>query len=249
MKTISFALQKGGVGKTSISVSTAAELAKYGKTLLIDADPQGNASGWLISELEYELADILLNKEDVKNAIYQTTVDNLFILPTTGLDGKLREYSETKALTHPNDVKHLMKKISALDFEYCVIDTSPAFGALEKECFIASDEIVAVLQLDIFSTDGFTTFSDSLVKLREAFDLEADHPLFNKLVFNAKDDRIQHQQILLEQFSKMKGFKRFVVPVDQSFKKAQSAQTIINNISGVKKETVEAIEKIAGSIK
>ena len=80
MKTISFALQKGGVGKTSISVSTAAELAKYGKTLLIDADPQGNASGWLISELEYELADVLLNKEDARmlNTSFKEVFDNSY---------------------------------------------------------------------------------------------------------------------------------------------------------------------------
>ena len=248
MKTISFALQKGGVGKTSISVSVAAELSKSGKTILVDADPQGNASGWLISELQFELSDVLSGKTEPDTAVYNTPVQNLYILPTTGLDGKLREYSE-RALSHPNDMKHLIKKLSTLDFEYCIIDTSPSFGALEKECFIASDEIVAVLQLDIFSTDGFTTFSDSIENLRDAYDLEKNKPLFNKIVFNGRDTRIAHQQILLEHFEKIKGYKRFIVPVDQSFKKAQSAQTVISEILGVKKETLEAIQSIAESLK
>ena len=60
MKTITFALQKGGVGKTSMSVSVAAQLAKFGKkVIIIDSDPQGNSTSWLIEDLENEFSDIL----------------------------------------------------------------------------------------------------------------------------------------------------------------------------------------------
>ena len=70
MKTITFALQKGGTGKTSISVSTAVQLAENGKkVLLIDADPQGNATTWLgIDTISVELADVLMKKCSYKES-------------------------------------------------------------------------------------------------------------------------------------------------------------------------------------
>ena len=59
MRTYSFAIQKGGTGKTTVSVSVAVELARQGKkVVLIDGDPQGNSSSWLLDDLEYELADV-----------------------------------------------------------------------------------------------------------------------------------------------------------------------------------------------
>ena len=96
MKTITFAIQKGGTGKTSVSVSIAGELALAGKkTLLVDADPQGNSTGWIFPEIEYEFADVILGKASLNQAIKQTAVENLFILPTAGLGGSLRDFSQT----------------------------------------------------------------------------------------------------------------------------------------------------------
>ena len=77
MKVLGLGLQKGGVGKTSISVALAAELAKTSKVLLIDADPQGNASGALLKEIEYELADALLNNCTVDLPVTKTDIKNL----------------------------------------------------------------------------------------------------------------------------------------------------------------------------
>ena len=63
MKTYTFAIQKGGTGKTSVSVSVAVELAKFGRTILIDADPQGNTTDWMnLPSLQYELSDVLSDK-------------------------------------------------------------------------------------------------------------------------------------------------------------------------------------------
>ncbi|WP_147612793.1 ParA family protein [Treponema pectinovorum] len=99
MKTITFALQKGGTGKTSLSVSTAVQLAESGKKgLLLDADPQGNATTWLgIDEISVELADVLMKKSPAKDAIINTQVENLSIIPTASLD-----YSKTLDTSKPN---------------------------------------------------------------------------------------------------------------------------------------------------
>ncbi|MBR6298434.1 MAG: AAA family ATPase, partial [Candidatus Gastranaerophilales bacterium] len=84
MKTIAFALQKGGTGKTSTAVSVATELAKKHKVVLIDADPQGNASAWYNNELTAELSDVLTNKAGIGEALISTGIKNLFMIPTAG---------------------------------------------------------------------------------------------------------------------------------------------------------------------
>ena len=88
MKSICVAIQKGGVGKTTISVNLAAEIAKTNKVVLIDGDPQGNSTSSLVDNFEYELADILYGNVAVDEAIAKTNVENLYIIPTAAIDEK-----------------------------------------------------------------------------------------------------------------------------------------------------------------
>lgn len=103
MKVITFALQKGGTGKTSSSTSVAVEMAFTGKkVLLIDADPQGNATSWILDhEIDKEFADVLMVKCSVSDAIISTRYPNLSILPTASLGGGLRSYQKTLANEEP----------------------------------------------------------------------------------------------------------------------------------------------------
>ena len=247
MKTISFAIQKGGTGKTSVSVSVAGELAIEGKkTLLVDADPQGNSTGWLISDVEYELADVLSGRAELSQAVVRTRLENLYMLPTAGIGGALRDFSQTATGDKIFGIRNILEDASGMGFDYAVIDTSPAFGLLEKMCLVASDETVAVLQLDIFSTDGLVTFADSLGRLKQNMRIQA--PSFTRLVLNSKDDRLQQQGQLLEQFRERGGFQLFMLPVDQAFKRAQGGQVLIQETYGAKAATLAAVRDIARAV-
>lgn len=247
MKTITFAIQKGGTGKTSVSVSIAGELALSGKkTLLIDADPQGNSTGWIFPEVEYEFADVIMGKATLEQTIKQTEVENLFIMPTAGLGGSLRDFSQTATGDKIYFVRNVLDEVEKLGFEYVIIDTSPSFNLLEKMCLVASNEVIAVLQLDIFSTDGLVTFADSLNTLKK--NMRLSEPVFNKLILNSKDDRLQQQSQLLSQFEENKNFSLYTIPVDQAFKKAQASQVLVQNLYGTKPATLESIKKIADVI-
>lgn len=248
MKTITFGIQKGGTGKTSISISVASQLAIDGKkTIILDADPQGNATGWIIKELSHELADVLFNSCQVEEAIQKTSIENLYIMPTAGLGGDLRLYGETKASNKPYAIKQLLPKLEALGFEYCIIDTSPAFSPLEKACFLASDEVIPVLQLDIFSTDGLKVFTGLIDEMKN--DMEATKPNILRIVLNARDDRLPQQKTLLEAYEKNIDLAKYLIPVDQGFKKSQGAGFFIQEYAKTKRETLEAIEALTNAIK
>lgn len=247
MKTITFAVQKGGTGKTTLSVSIAGELALSGKkVLLIDADPQGNSTGWIFPEIEYEFADVILEKAKLGDAIKQTHVENLYILPTAGLGGSLRGFSQTATGDQIYSVRNILDEVEKMGFDFAVIDTSPSFNLLEKMCLVASDEVIAVLQLDIFSTDGLITFADSLNTLKK--NMRLSQPVFKKLILNSRDERIQQQAQLLPQFEAQKDFEKFTLPVDQAFKKAQATQVLVQELYGTKPATLKSLKTIAEAI-
>lgn len=247
MKTITFALQKGGTGKTSISVSTAVQLAENGKkVLLLDADPQGNATTWLgIEEISVELADVLMKKNPAKDAIISTQVENLSIIPTASLDSDLRLYSKTLATQQPFIIKHLCREVKE-EFDFLIIDTSPSFGALEESCFLASDEAITVLNIDEFSSDGLITFMQNIDSLKDRYD--TDKPKMDKIILNSRDLRLVQQADYLEKIKSATDSKLYIVPVDQSFRKAQSVHVPVQYLEGTKKETLSLIKELSSDI-
>ena len=250
MRVITFAIQKGGTGKTSNAYSVAVELAEKGKkVLVVDADPQGNATTWSgIEEINKELSDVLLKICDVSEAITKTSIENLDFLPTASVGGSLKIYSKKNAIGAPFAIRHLLKPIRE-NYDYCIIDTSPAFGALEESCFLESDEVIPVLKMDEFSKDGLEAFIHSLNELKENYD--SDKPQIKKLILNERDLRLPQQENYLgmlksaaEQFQ----LKVYIVPVDQSFKKGQEVHIPIQYLSSTKKETLNTIAEVASDL-
>jgi len=245
------ALQKGGVGKTSLSVSLAAELANMaGAVCLIDADPQGSATGWIGPEgLSAELADVLLKKSPVKNAIIKTETPGLSILPTAGIGGHLKDFSEGQAMQQPFCMKNLVKEIAASGFRFCVIDLSPGWGPIERASLIAADEVITPVMGDSFAIDGLEIFSHNLVTLRE--NMDTTRPVYKRILVNALDGRIkQHGEILTEIKEKTEktALRIYPVPVDPAFRLAQRKRVTIQALQSVKPETKTAITNLAREI-
>lgn len=245
MKTIAFALQKGGTGKTSTAVSVATELAKKHKVVLIDADPQGNASAWYNNELTAELSDVLTNKAGIGEALVSTGIKNLFMIPTAGVGGGLNAYQKTEANGKPEAMLDVTDEL-AKAFDFCIIDTSPHFGPLEESCFIASDEIVPVMMIDRFSFDGLEIFMSNLQDLKSRAKRVSKAAEIKRLVLNSKDNRLATQDGKIDALTKTlpANMKLHVIPVDQAFKKAQDMHEPIETVEP-KKETLTVIKEIA----
>ena len=198
-KTVAFHLQKGGVGKTTISGTLACQSALDGKkTLIVDCDPQGNVSSWFLQEApRYELADVLQGRCFVNDAIVEAPgMENLYILPTFGIGGTLKTYSETK------------------------MDLSPGLGMLERYALIASDEVITPMTSEVFSLDGLEIFIHELQKLRKNLRSNVRH---DKIIINSFDTRIRQHRDIYQAALDSGNYKVYLIPVDPIFRKSQEA--------------------------
>ena len=245
MRTIAVSMQKGGVGKTSLSVGLAAELAaETGSVLLIDADPQASASGWIgPEELNAELSDVLFSKADLKTAIVKTETPGLSMLPTAGLNGELNLYAKTLASQQDRCVKKITAAAGALGFRYCILDMSPAFGSLEWACFMAADEVITPVFPDSFAADGLRVFAGNLAQFRS--DKETEKPFYKRLIVNALDRRIPQHGETLEKIKAAGAFTVYEFPVDPVFRKSQSAGLTVQAMTIAKPETRAELHRLA----
>lgn len=244
MKTITIGNQKGGTGKSTISISLAAELAKTKKVVLIDADPQGNATNTLLKDVDKELANVLYGECMVKDAVVKSDIENLYIIPTFSLSPKLREYKMNKAASEPFIICDLKEELASLGFDYCIIDTSPAFEALEEDIYQATDEIIPVMLLDLYSLDGFAIFKNLL----EGFQKRKRYiPALKSVIVNNCDSRKAISNQIKEQMQKS-DYKLFIIPSDQSFQRAVNAHMPVQYIKGTKKEVLAELENLAKEV-
>lgn len=166
---IAFANQKGGVAKTTSAVNVAYALARMGyKTLLVDADPQANATYALLGEEEptRTIYDVLLNDKPLAACTVATHTQDLYLLPSViDLAG-----AEVELLSETGGQTLLRTKLRKTDYAYIVIDTPPSLGLLCVNCLAAAKKVYIPVAVGIFALKGLTQLESTIEKVRSRLD-------------------------------------------------------------------------------
>lgn len=157
-RIIAIANQKGGVGKTTTSVNLSACLAYLGKkVLLIDTDPQGNATsgvGVNKGDVQQCIYDVLIDDVDVKKVTLETKVENLYIIPATiSLAGAEIELVST--ISREVRLKRMLQEVKE-DYDFIIIDCPPSLGLLTINALTASDAILIPVQCEYYALEGLS---------------------------------------------------------------------------------------------
>ena len=177
-KIVCFSNQKGGVGKTTSCVNISAQIANkaHKKVLLIDMDPQGNATSGLgipKPKIKKSIYDVLIGNSNVNDAIIKTKFKNLSVIPSTidlaGAEIELHDLEEVN-----NGADYLKAAIEDIkdSYDYIFIDCPPSLGMLTVKALAISDGVVIPMQCEFYSLEGMSQLFNTIKKIRQLFNPE-----------------------------------------------------------------------------
>lgn len=169
-KIISICNQKGGTGKTTTAVNLSAAISEMGKkVLIVDCDPQGNAtSGMGINknELDLSIYEVIISKSSVREALVKDIYPNLDIIPCNiNLTGA--EIELVGALSRETRLKKSLLHIAS-EYDYILIDSPPSLGLLTLNVLVASDSVIIPIQCEFYALEGVSQLMNTLNLVRDS---------------------------------------------------------------------------------
>ncbi|NLI09352.1 MAG: ParA family protein [Elusimicrobia bacterium] len=218
---VAIANQKGGVGKTTTAINLAVALAALNfETLILDLDPQGNATSGLGVEMNKDtpgIYDVLSETAPLEKAIKQTAVELLDILPTNhNLAGA--EIELVSEFSRESVLKRSLAPLKDM-YKFIIIDCPPSLGLLTVNALTASDSVITPVQCEYYSMEGLTYFTNTVDKIKQALNpnLRIDGGIITMF-----DSRINLANQVLNEISKYYGEKLYKTVVPRNVRLAEA---------------------------
>ena len=220
-KIISFANQKGGVGKTTSAVNVAASLGLLGsRVLLIDLDPQGNATsgvGIMKKDLKGTTREFISGDITPEKAVMGTEFENLWIIPAnTSLAG-----AEFDLLDFENSEYRLKNVIEPLKdkYDYIIIDCPPSLGMLTVNALSASDGIVVPMQCEFYSLEGLSQLMITIKRIKQLYNKDLS---VTGILITMYNGRLLLSMQVLNELKKHYGDKLFSTEISRNVKLSEA---------------------------
>ena len=220
-KIISFANQKGGVGKTTSAINIAAAIGLKGKkTLLLDCDPQGNASsgvGIRRNRIGATTYDILIGRARAEDAIIKTEYKNLSVLPSS-MPLAAAELELADLEDRAFRLKNALESVKN-DYDYIFIDCPPSLGMLTINALTASDGVIVPMQCEYFSLEGLTQILSTVKQVKRLYN--PDRSLTGILI-TMHNGRLNLSVQVLDELKKHYADKLFSTPVSRNVRLSEA---------------------------
>ena len=220
-KVFAFSNQKGGVGKTTTAINLATYVARLGKkTLVIDFDPQGNAtSGFGIekNQLENNCYDMLMQNCLASQVIAATAIENLSIIPSN-IDLAAAEVDLVSVPSRESVLKRVISSIRN-QYDYIFIDCPPSLGLITLNALVASDAVIIPIQSEFFALEGLSQLMNTIRIVKQRLNPDI---YINGVILTMYDSRTTMSKQVTEEIYKYFGDKIYTVPVPRNIRLVES---------------------------
>ena len=220
-KIVSFSNQKGGVGKTTSCVNISAQIANKGKkVLMIDMDPQGNATSGLglqKAKIKNTIYDVIIGRCDISEAIIKTKFKNLSVIPANialaGAEIELQELNE--------ELKFIELGLDSIkdDYDYIFIDCPPSLGMLTIKALSVSDGVVIPMQCEFYSLEGMSQLLNTVKKIKSLYNPELQLVGILLTMYNG---RLTLTNQVVAELRKYYSDKLFKVPISRTVRLSEA---------------------------